>query len=320
LRSEIGHDLDTLTPSEFQQWAAGLMADNGYHVNTVRKKMNMVRPFISWAFATGVIDGQEYMRLKAVKNPRGATGTTQPNPYTRQEIQEFWFIFEERWPRNPTQGPRSMAIKRFMQGKGKWQPVYRHAFRLQLLAMVRLALDLGLRAHEIHQLTVNDLHYDNEYIVVKGKSDPNTGEKKVRTVPFTAASRRAITEWVEFRSMLRPPHDSAWITCYSKWRLNAMDMGRFEVLLQSSIGEGWRWHRLRHTCATEWLRAGMELETVSRLLGHANLQQTLCYAAITRHDLQRAVNRLEEGFDGAVGNAGPRGGDGEEEEVHAEAA
>jgi integrase len=276
------------------------MVEKDYHVNTVRKKMNMIRPFVSWMFASGLITGEQYIRLKAVKNPRGASGKTNPKPYTQKEMAKFWEAFEERWPRQPTSGPGSRAIQRYFNGKGKWKPLWRHAFRLQLLAMVRLALDLGLRAHEIHQLSVDDLHYDNEYIVVWGKADPHTGEKRVRKVPFTTASRRAITEWVEFRSRLKPDHDRAWLVLYSKWRLSPMKMDRFEVLLQSAIGPGWAWHRLRHTCATEWLRAGMPLEAVSRLLGHSDLSQTLCYAQITKSDLQLAVDRHEERFSNAT--------------------
>lgn len=311
LREEIDHELDTLSAAEFQQWAARLI-EAGFHVNTVRKKQNMIRAWISWAFAVGVIDGQRYLQLKSVKNPRGSTGQAKPNPYSHGELEEFWRIFEERWPRLPTKGPGSRALRRYQMGKGKWRPLWRHAFRLQLLCMVRLALDLGMRAHEIHQLSINDLHYDNEYIVVWGKADPNTGEKKSRAVPITTAARKAIFEWVEFRSMLRPQHDRAWLVLYSHWRLNAMDMDRFEVLLQSVIGPGYAWHRFRHTCATEWLRAGMELETVSRLLGHANLTQTMCYAEITKHDLQKAVDKFEREFHGVVHRA--------DTETHAEAA
>lgn len=299
-RSQMnGRDLHEMTASDFLQFSARLI-ESGLHVNTVRKKMNMIRPWISWAFAMGVIDGQRYLQLKGVKNPRGSSGKTNPKPYTRAEMDRFWADFERRWKRLPTKGTGSRAITRWLTGKGKWTPVWRHAMRIQLLAMIRLALDLGLRAHEIHGLSINDLHYDNDYIVIRGKADPNTGQRKVRSVPFTDAARRAIFDWIEFRAMMRPEHDQAWLVCYSKWRTNAMDMNRFEVLLQRSLGNEWRWHRLRHTCATEWLRAGMELETVSRLLGHANLAQTMCYAEITKHDLHLAVARFEEKFSGAV--------------------
>jgi integrase len=299
LRSEMGRDLDTLTSSDFTQFAARLI-ERGYHVNTVRKKQNMIRSFISWAFAVGLLDSQTYLQLKKVKNPRGSTGLTQPNPYTPDEMDRFWAAFEDRWRRLPTSGKGSRAIQRWVTGKGKWGPVWRHAMRLQLLAMIRLALDLGLRAHEIHNLSVDDLHYDNEYIVIWGKADPNTGRKRARTVPFTDAARRAIWEWIEFRSMMHVGHNRAWVTCYAQWRNNPMDMDRFEVLLQSALGPGWRWHRLRHTCGTEWLRAGMELHTVSNLLGHSSLAQTMCYVEITNQDVFKTVAKLEGAFNDRV--------------------
>lgn len=315
LRREMGRDLNTITSSDFTQFAARLM-ERGYHVNTVRKKQNMIRAWISWAFAVGVIDGQTYLQLRAVKNPRGSSGVTTPKPYTPEEMDVFWATFEDRWKRLPTSGKGSYAIKRWVTGKTPWNRVWRHAFRLQLLAMIRLALDLGLRAHEIHNLSVNDLHYDNEYIVIWGKADPNTGKKRARTVPFTDAARRAIWEWIEWRNMMHVGHERAWVTCYAQYRNNPMDMARFEVLLQSAIGPGWRWHRLRHTCGTEWLRAGMELETVSRLLGHSTLAQTMCYVEISNQDIYKTVARLEGAFNERV----HRLQSGEAEEVHPEAA
>lgn len=67
----------------------------------------------------------------------------------------------------------------------------------------------------------------------------------------------------------------------------------------STVGP-WELHRLRHTCGTEWLRAGMELELVSRLLGHANLTQTLGYAQIVSADVHRASVRAHDDFTRAL--------------------
>jgi site-specific recombinase XerD len=63
----------------------------------------------------------------------------------------------------------------------------------------------------------------------------------------------------------------------------------------------WHYHRFRHTAATEWLRAGVPLEHVSKLLGHANLTQTLVYAELVREDVARDVRRAEADFVTAVG-------------------
>jgi integrase len=53
-------------------------------------------------------------------------------------------------------------------------------------------------------------------------------------------------------------------------------------------------HRLRHTFATEMLRAGASLPTVMRLLGHKSITMTLRYVQITQNDLQREFRKARE--------------------------
>jgi site-specific recombinase XerD len=53
-------------------------------------------------------------------------------------------------------------------------------------------------------------------------------------------------------------------------------------------------HRLRHTYATEMLRAGMRLPVLMKLLGHRTINMTLRYAEVSGVDVQRAyVNTIE---------------------------
>lgn len=47
-------------------------------------------------------------------------------------------------------------------------------------------------------------------------------------------------------------------------------------------------HALRHFAATSWLRNGVGLDRVRRLLGHASLSTTLRYSNLVAADLQRA--------------------------------
>lgn len=274
---------------------AGDLKSSGLHLNTVRKKLNMVRPFFSWAYATRRITSDHFMEIRAVRNPRGSTGRTKPNPYTKAQLHAFWPKLAETFPVMPTQGRGSFALRRFLNGKGRWNGVlYRHAMGLQITAMVHLALDVGLRREEIFNLTLDDLHYDNEYIVIYGKAD-HTGLKKVRNVPFTTDAREAVRDWLEFRAYMAPDHESPWLSCWSHAYANPMWYTRFKALL-TTIDPDYRWHRFRHTCATNWLRAGIELEVVSLLLGHSTIQQTLGYADIVKGDIARAMARGELKF------------------------
>jgi site-specific recombinase XerD len=298
-----GRTLAEVTQGDFQSFAGALL-DSGLHVNTVRKKLNMIRPLYSWAYAAGVVDAETYLRLKQVKNPRGSSGNSIPQPYTRKDLDRFWSELESAYKLMPAKGPGSQSLKRWLTKGGGWTHVRRHAMRLQLEAMVRLALDCGMRRSEIFGLTLDDMHYENEYIVVRGKADPTTGLPKVRSVPVTGDARAAIKQWVEFRTLLRPTHNSPWLVLHRSAMdpVGPMGFTRFKTLLQHTVGPDWRWHRFRHTAATEWLRAGADLEVVSALLGHATLQQTLGYAAILKSDIAKKLGKVEAKFSEAVTN------------------
>lgn len=68
-------------------------------------------------------------------------------------------------------------------------------------------------------------------------------------------------------------------------------------------------HRLRHSCATELLRAGMALPALMKFLGHRSIGMTLRYAEVTGTDVRNAYNdsllALKERYD--LGSLRPRG-------------
>lgn len=61
--------------------------------------------------------------------------------------------------------------------------------------------------------------------------------------------------------------------------------------------KGLRFHDLRHTAATMMVEAGIDLVTVSRILGHSSIQMTMRYAHPTPKNMRLAVRKLGEFFD-----------------------
>jgi integrase len=296
--------LSELTPQDVTTFIGSELAA-GLHVNTARQHVGMVRSFVTWASSAGLIDPMRTMQLKSVPNPRGSTSRSTPKPYKMAEIADLKARLADKYPVLPEYGRGSRLLRRFLQGysprlhSGLW----RHARRLQLEAQIALALEQGLRRVEILRLTVPAMHYDNdEVVVLTAKQGP--GSDVLRTVPYTTHARNCVQEWLDFRLLLRPDHDHPWLMLHNgalAYQLQPMTMTQMTKALRS-LG-GYQWKRLRHTAATEWLRAGVPLEKVSLFMGHSNLEQTRAYTEILNSDVSQAFGRAEDQFAKRLGLA-----------------
>lgn len=273
-------------------------SDEGCHVNTIRKELNMLKPFFSWGWSAKVIPADQLLAIQKIGAPRKSTANAVPRPYSKKELEKFWKEFDVAWPKVDQK-----FWARFQRGTSGFRKVRSEAMRVQLEAIILLALHCGLRRDEIFKASLDDIHYDNAFIVVRyGK-----GEKE-REVPHTEGSRAAVKAWIEMRTALGVKGDAVWLSLANRdHALKPMRHTRFKALMRT-IGNPkpgqpaqWQLHRFRHTAGTEWLRRTRRLEIVQKLLGHATLQQTLGYAKLVRDDLHEAIAKSEREFEEAVG-------------------
>ena len=152
----------------------------------------------------------------------------------------------------------------------------------------------GLRAQELLDLKVHSLRQlpgnDWQLHVPVGKLHSD------RVIPVAAATATLFEEIRELRGEILPVRDPE--TGKPEHFLLARRRGRFSRdALRYHLGRIERAlglkehptpHRLRHTFATEMLRAGMKLPVLMKLLGHRSIGMTLCYAEVTGVDVQRA--------------------------------
>jgi integrase len=112
-------------------------------------------------------------------------------------------------------------------------------------------------------------------------------DRQRRDVPRALAHRQVA---------LRPdPGDFPWLSLHGeRYARTAIRWTKFGGLL---LPLGIELHRLRHTFATERLRAGMPLENLQKLLGHSTITQTLAYADITHEDVLASAARTEGVFE-----------------------
>lgn len=180
--------------------------------------------------------------------------------------------------------------------------------------MVRLLLDGGLRIGEALGLRRSDLHLlpDSRcvgcavlgaHVHVRHRANPNGALAKSRfprTVPASQAVLAAYADYQFERAGIlgEDSCDMVFVNLYREPVGAPMTYraakGFFERLARD-CGFAVRPHMLRHTAATDWVRAGTDLDVVQALLGHASLASTTVYLHARDEDKRRAVEAVAAG-------------------------
>lgn len=275
----------------------GSLIDAGRAPGTVGKARGALLPFFTWLWQQRKIDADQLMRLRDVPAPRGHNNG-KPRPYTRREIAKFWQQFDVAYP------PQTNIENRLtMWGKGRIRfgrvkPIFDRA---QTEAIACLAVYGGIRRNEIFDLTVERLEPRADYISVLGAAKNRDARRDERAVPWlTPHLHTSVERWLVLRSLFDADHETAWLSLHYKHAPKPLRHQKFKLLL-THLGTGWEFHRMRHTAATEMLRAGMPLEQVSRILGHAKLEQTMRYAYVANADLVLGAHAVEKQLAKALG-------------------
>ena len=165
-------------------------------------------------------------------------------------------------------------------------------------AMLELFYSAGIRLSELTGLNLEDVHYSEGLIKVRGKG------RKERIVPFGRPARQAIEAYLRKRPELRarlmdPRAEEALFLSTRGSRMNPRGVARVveRVVRQSGIGRKISPHALRHTFATHLLDAGADLRSIQEMLGHRSLSTTQKYTSVS-------VSRLMEIYDRAHPRAG----------------
>jgi len=142
-----------------------------------------------------------------------------------------------------------------------------------------VALNTGMRRGEILSLKWSAVDLVRDFILIE---DSKSG--KSRRIPMNgtvAAAIGALPKISEF--LFYNPETGTHLQGIA---------ASFEKARDAAKLKGLRLHDLRHTAASWMVAAGVDLVTVSKILGHASIQMTMRYAHPTPENMRRAVERL----------------------------
>jgi integrase len=153
------------------------------------------------------------------------------------------------------------------------------AFADHLEPVVLLALATGMRRGEILTLRTEDVKDGS--VTVRGTVSKS---QQSRVIPLNSEAKRVLGEWNPAGEFVFPGTDdeAALTTIKKSWTALRKAAGLPSV----------RFHDLRHTFATRLLQRGVDIRTVSSLLGHQDIAITARYLHATDESKRRAVELL----------------------------
>jgi integrase/recombinase XerC len=168
-------------------------------------------------------------------------------------------------------------------------------------AILELLYGCGIRNAELTGLDLQDIHWANEAILVRGKG------KKQRYVPLGDAAAQALRAYLAERSariaaagpaaatpaiflnlrlrgLARPGGDA---------RLTTRSVGRIvkRIAIFRGLPSDVHPHTLRHAFGTHLLEEGADLRAIQELLGHERLSTTQRYTQLTTAQLTQVYDR-----------------------------
>jgi len=176
--------------------------------------------------------------------------------------------------------------------------------------MIRLFLDTGLRLKEMIKLEWRNINLQTGKLKVRGKGD------KERVIWVNDDTLDQLREWKERQvkkvgrvtlvfttnkgTQLKPRQIREMIYRYSdKAGIQEEMIKHYRDDKGNKLPETYKEkkvspHTLRHTYATDMLRAGENLRTIQKALGHSSIKTTQIYTHIVDEELEQACKNFRD--------------------------
>lgn len=154
-------------------------------------------------------------------------------------------------------------------------------------AIIETLYGCGLRVSELCNLRIDNINFDEGFIIVIGKGD------KQRLVPMSESSIDEIRLWLEDRGEIPVKRGEEGILFLGRRGKRLTRVMVFYIVRDLAEAAGVRKaispHTLRHSFATHLLEGGANLRAIQQMLGHESIATTELYLHLDKSHLREEI-------------------------------
>ncbi len=150
------------------------------------------------------------------------------------------------------------------------------------------AIHTGVRRSELFRLEWEDIDFERQYVLVLNKQDAHTKNYRNREIPMTLKLGAVLKE---LKSRTENKHGNVFLKEDGTPHAGFIRKTMLRIVKETGL-EPFTLHDLRHTFASHLVMEGVDLPTVQKLMGHANISTTMIYAHLAPDHLKNAIDRL----------------------------
>ena len=232
-------------------------------------QLNVIKSFFEFLDDEGVLIKNPTLKIKAPK----VSNQTSVTYLTKEDIKQI-----------------NMNMKHGV-GSLREQSAQRRWFERDY-AIIMLALCTGLRVAALTEINISDIDFHAHTIRVTEK------ENITKDVYISNEVIEALQTWIDKRRQMFiekgcDDNDALFIS----FRMNRLDAKSVNKMIKTytyNIDKKITAHKLRSTFATNIYEATGDIYVTSKLLGHANIETTKRYAALSKEKEQNAIDKISK--------------------------
>jgi integrase len=289
-------------PYELIQLRARMLTA-GLSPTPANHKIDTLRSMLSWAVKVGLIAENPLAHIPRLPQPE-RTRVHRRRAMSEDEITRFLDAARAD-DREALERRSHPGKRRGRPGEPHW-PLRRLGIRIPQAPMWRAFLECGCRYGELTRAMWADLDLDRRTLFLRSEHTKSGRSRQIPLLDGLVAELRELRE-IEAQALRRPvmPSDPVFMSPEAcAWPIATRTAMRiFDRVLEAAgidrldhQGRKLDIHALRHSAASRLLRAGVPLQKVQHILGHADARMTSrIYAHLSVEDLRDAVEAIPQG-------------------------